>query len=254
MDPANGIREFIVGTGGADHTSITTIAANSEVRNTTTFGVLKLTLHPASYDWQFVPEAGKTFTDSGTQACHGPIPNTPTPTLTATTIGANTATPTLIPTIGSMTSLTFNPVADTYVNAASTGSNYGSATTFRADGSPDVHAYLRFVVSGTGGAAINQARLLIFSLNSDSSGIQALGVANNTWGELTTNYTNAPPLGSLLASSGAFAANAWVTLNVTSYITGDGTFSFGVTNLSSTAIGMDSREIGRQRASIGGDF
>ncbi|MDP9308897.1 MAG: alkaline phosphatase, partial [Actinomycetota bacterium] len=34
------------------------------------FGVLKLTLHPTGYDWQFVPGAGGTFTDSGTGACH----------------------------------------------------------------------------------------------------------------------------------------------------------------------------------------
>ena len=69
-DPARGIREFIVGTGGANHTSIATIQPNSEVRNVDTFGALKLTLHPAGYDWQFVPVAGKTFTDSGTTACH----------------------------------------------------------------------------------------------------------------------------------------------------------------------------------------
>ena len=39
---------------------------NSQVRQNTTYGVLKMTLHPTSYDWQFVPEAGRTFTDSGT--------------------------------------------------------------------------------------------------------------------------------------------------------------------------------------------
>lgn len=66
----NGIREFIVGTGGANHTSIASVARNSEVRNTDTFGALKLTLHPGSYDWQFMPVAGKTFTDSGTNNCH----------------------------------------------------------------------------------------------------------------------------------------------------------------------------------------
>jgi hypothetical protein len=69
-DPTNGIREFIVGTGGADHTSIASVAANSQVRNAATFGILKLTLHTASYSWQFVPQAGKIFTDSGSQACH----------------------------------------------------------------------------------------------------------------------------------------------------------------------------------------
>jgi hypothetical protein len=83
IDTARGIREFIVGSGGANHTSITTIAANSEVRNSNTYGVLKLTLHATSYDWQFVPEAGKTFTDSGTGTCHGNVSSpagTPTPT------------------------------------------------------------------------------------------------------------------------------------------------------------------------------
>ena len=66
-----GIREFVVGTGGASHSTFATVAANSEARNADTFGVLKLTLRAAGYDWQFVPEAGKTFTDTGTGACHG---------------------------------------------------------------------------------------------------------------------------------------------------------------------------------------
>jgi hypothetical protein len=67
---ARGIREFVVGTGGANHTSFVTTAANSEVRNDTTFGILKVTLHATSYDWQFIPEAGQTFTDSGSTSCH----------------------------------------------------------------------------------------------------------------------------------------------------------------------------------------
>jgi hypothetical protein len=70
QDPVRGIRQFVVGTGGRNFHPINTVLPNSEVRNNVTFGVLKLTLHPASYDWQFVPEAGKTFTDSGSQACH----------------------------------------------------------------------------------------------------------------------------------------------------------------------------------------
>jgi fibronectin type III domain protein/calcineurin-like phosphoesterase family protein len=68
-DEARGLREFIVGTGGSNHTTFGTIVPNSEVQNASTFGVLKLTLHPTSYEWQFVPEAGGSFTDSGTGAC-----------------------------------------------------------------------------------------------------------------------------------------------------------------------------------------
>ncbi len=69
-DPTRGIREFVVGTGGAGFTSFKTIKPNSEVRNATTNGVLKLTLKPTSYKWNFVPAGGKTFTDSGSQSCH----------------------------------------------------------------------------------------------------------------------------------------------------------------------------------------
>ena len=76
------------------------------VRQNNTFGVIKLTLHPTSYDWKFVPEAGKTFTDSGTRNCFTPSsPNQPVPTNTVvptlatktpvgTSIPVGTATPT----------------------------------------------------------------------------------------------------------------------------------------------------------------
>jgi hypothetical protein len=69
-DASRGIREFVVGTGGRSHYSFGTIKANSQVRNATTYGVLKLTLKPNSYEWNFVPVAGQTFTDSGTTSCH----------------------------------------------------------------------------------------------------------------------------------------------------------------------------------------
>ena len=69
-DPTTGIRQFTVGTGGVSHYTFGTIQPNSEVRNATAYGVLKLTLHATSYDWQFVPVAGATFTDSGTGSCH----------------------------------------------------------------------------------------------------------------------------------------------------------------------------------------
>jgi len=70
-DPQRGIREFVVGTGGKNsHRRLASPERNSEVRQADTFGVLKLTLHPTSYDWEFVPETGKTFTDSGSGTCH----------------------------------------------------------------------------------------------------------------------------------------------------------------------------------------
>jgi hypothetical protein len=74
-DPALGIRQFVVGTGGASSTLIDAVAPNSEVRIVGTPGVLKLTLDVGSYSWEFVPIAGKTATDQGAGTCgDGPPP------------------------------------------------------------------------------------------------------------------------------------------------------------------------------------
>ena len=76
-DPAFGLREFTVGTGGRSHQPPRAPLPNSQVRNGTAYGVLSLTLHPGRYDWRFVPEAGKTFADSGAGTCHGAPPPPP---------------------------------------------------------------------------------------------------------------------------------------------------------------------------------
>ena len=70
LDSSQGIRQFVVGTGGRSLRPFGTIQPNSQVRNADTFGVIKFTLHADSYDWEFVPEAGKSFTDSGSGQCH----------------------------------------------------------------------------------------------------------------------------------------------------------------------------------------
>ena len=67
-DP-NGIRQFTVGTGGAALYSFGAIQPNSERRDNTSMGVLKLTLKSGGYDWQFIPATG-SFTDSGSGTCH----------------------------------------------------------------------------------------------------------------------------------------------------------------------------------------
>jgi len=69
-DPKRGIREFVVGTGGKNHREFGIQKANSEARNNDAFGVLKLTLKETGYEWKFIPEAGKRFTDSGSGSCH----------------------------------------------------------------------------------------------------------------------------------------------------------------------------------------
>ena len=127
-DPTQGIREFVVGTGGAGLYPFPSIQPNSEVRNNIAHGVLKLTLHPTSYDWEFIPIAGQTFTDSGSSNCVGagqaptdtptpgdtPTPSdTPTPTDTPTPgdspTPTDTSTPTDIPTSTNTNTATSTP-------------------------------------------------------------------------------------------------------------------------------------------------
>jgi hypothetical protein len=68
VDPANGITEVIVGTGGINHGSAKYISPNTAVYNNTTWGAMFLTFHSTSVDWAFVSESGVTV-DSGTRSC-----------------------------------------------------------------------------------------------------------------------------------------------------------------------------------------
>ena len=238
-DPTSGIRQFTVGTGGADHTSIATIAANSEVRDVTSYGILKMTLHQGSYDWAFQPATG-SFTDSGSASCHNAASGpTPTPTVTAT--ATPTPTPTASPTSGSGGTYTFSPVADSYVDASAPTTNHGTATTIRVDGSPVVRSFLRFNVAGLGGS-VTSATLRVMPTSSQSTGYTAFSVSDNTWGEATIVNANAPPFGASLGASGPATSATWTNVNVTAGVTGNGLVSFGLSTTNSTALSLSSRE------------
>lgn len=68
-DP-QGVREIVIGTGGRSFYRFDRPLPASEVRDNTSFGVLKLTLYDGGYDWEFIPAAGSTFTDRGSGECH----------------------------------------------------------------------------------------------------------------------------------------------------------------------------------------
>ena len=259
LDTARGIREFIVGSGGANHTSLATIAANSEVRDTTTYGVLKLTLHPTSYDWQFVHEAGKTFTDSGNQVCHGSAPAatstpagspaatfTPTPTATGTAVASPTSTPTSANTSTATpagNTFTFAPTDDAYIYQTNGTTNFGSATTLQVDNSPVKNILLKFNVSGLSGQTITSAKLRLFGADPSSKGGDFYSVSDNTWQQGTVTWNNAPAANTtLLASLGSVQVGNWYEVNLTSFITGNGTYSLRVSSTSSDGADYSSKE------------
>jgi hypothetical protein len=70
IDPAHGVRQFVVGTGGAPFYEFrSTLQPNSQVHQNRVHGVLRLVFHPASYDWEFVG-VGDAFSDKGSGTCH----------------------------------------------------------------------------------------------------------------------------------------------------------------------------------------
>ncbi len=139
---------------------------------------------------------------------------------------------------------------DAYVNAGSANTNYGHSTSLRADGSPDVHSYIRFDVQGTGGAPISRARLFIYANSSSTSGLDVEGVSDNSWDEYTVTSANGPALGSILASSPPVTGGTWIAFDVTSYVTAEGSINFGVSTAGPTAISLASREFGRQFTAV----
>jgi hypothetical protein len=69
LDTERGLRSFVVGTGGGQLMPTTTEAPFSEVRQSTEYGVLRLTLFPDHYTWEFIPVAGGSFADTGAERC-----------------------------------------------------------------------------------------------------------------------------------------------------------------------------------------
>ena len=111
----------------------------------------------------------------------------------------------------------------------------------RVDGSPVVRSFLRFNVTGASGT-VTAATLRVWANSAQSTGYDAYSVANNTWGETTITDANAPPFGAKLGSSGKVATGTWTSVNVTSAVTGNGTYSFGLSTTNSTALSLSSRE------------
>lgn len=170
----------------------------------------------------------------------------PTPTPTSTGVPPTPTnspvppTPTNTPGPGTG-SVTLNPVADASVISSRPTTNQGNVATLRLDASPDINSYLRFNVQGVTGS-VTQATLRLYSQSTSGTGYSVYQVADNSWGETTINYNNAPALGSVLNNSGGIASGSYVDVDVTGYVTGNGLFSFGLSTADSNLIQLQSRE------------
>ncbi|MFF3852285.1 DNRLRE domain-containing protein [Micromonospora sp. NPDC002575] len=135
---------------------------------------------------------------------------------------------------------TLTPAADATVDAAYPTRNHGGAASLRVDGSPRQVAYLRFDVTGAGDEP--SAVLRLYAETASSTGLSVHGVSEGDWREDTLTYQNAPPMGPVVASSGPTAADTWLSVDVSSLVTGDGPVTLALTTTNDTGFRLASRE------------
>ena len=172
--------------------------------------------------------------------------STATPTNTATSTATKTSTPTSTPTSTStlpVSSLTFLPVEDAYIASGSPTTNYGSATTLQVDNSPIKHFLIKFDVTGLNSRQVVSAKLRLYNVDPASKGGDFYAVSDTSWQEETLTWNNAPAaLTNLLASLGSVSAGNWYEIDITSLITGDGTYSLRISSTSSDGADYSSKE------------
>lgn len=217
-DSFYGIRQFTVGTGGADLYSFGTPRPNSQVRYNGSAGVLKLTLEQNGYSWQFIPISGFTFTDSGVGSTHGPPP--PSAQL-----------------------IHVQPTADARVKEAQPNRNFGSDGTLqvRLRSGQSHRSYLTFTVSGLTQAP-QSVHLRLLNTDSSSDG-GALYRVTSTWFENTITWNNQPSRESAaFAQVGSVVAGTIADVDLTGIVTGNGTYSWVLVSGSNNAAIYDSSE------------
>jgi hypothetical protein len=162
----------------------------------------------------------------------------------ATLVAVGVIAVTARPATAAPVSTTFKPVADAYSSSDRPTTNYGAATTLKADASPVATSYLRFDVQGLGSRVTKATLRLLSNTDASSKGVDLRSVASNTWGETTLNYNNRPATGgAIVAHSGAFTPGQWVSLDVTPLVSGNGLVSMALTTTSTTSRGFQSREV-----------
>ena len=176
---ARGIRQFVVGTGGRNHYQFGPPQPNSEARGSGTFGVLELALRPGAYDWLFVPEAGRTFTDSGTRTCNGPV-GYPRP------VGASPLRVSLVPTYPRCTSPTKihgPPLGHPSCGPVAQASQFLTVGTPDANGAPATSAgFLRLrTIAGNPATSQNEAD---FKIKHEFNDIRAKADRSDYTGQL----------------------------------------------------------------------
>jgi hypothetical protein len=139
---------------------------------------------------------------------------------------------------------TFVALADTYVRASDSRTNFGKNTEVRVDGSPQARAYIQFQPFGVDGK-IKHATLRLRSLSTSSDGFQVRGV-RGPWSESGTTFANAPQVGQIINLSGPLGKDRWVSIDITPLVRPRATsVQVALVALGPTELALASRETPR---------
>jgi hypothetical protein len=210
LDNASGIREFIVGTGGANHTSIVSQAANSAVSFATTFGVLEMTLHPGSYDWAFVPVGGQPVMDAGSAPCHNASDSGGDTTAPSVPSGLNATAVS-----SSEIDLSWSPSTDTGGSGLKGYNVYDNGTLIASTTNPSyAHTGLAagsthtYTVSAVDNAGNESARSTAVSASTFTGGGGGVTLVRQVTASVASSATLTVPLSGTAAGDGLVAAVA----------------------------------------------
>jgi hypothetical protein len=146
-------------------------------------------------------------------------------------------------TVTPVATLRFGPDADTFVRSDDPTAHPGSKTSFSVDGSPIKHGLVKFTVSGVGPGTIQSAELRLYCLDASDSGGAFYRVANNSWQENAVTWNTEPPADpTSIASLGAVSADTWYDVDLTSLVTGDGTYSIRIASTSANGVSYSTKE------------
>ncbi len=197
---------------------------------------------PTSWSWSFGD--GETSTSRNPSHIYT-SGATFTATLTATNAaGSSSVSKAITVSTPTDTTATFRPDADAYVNTSSPKKNYGAATVLKLH-SPVTAEYrplVRFVVTGLTGAP-SSVKLRLWVTDASTAGGTWYKVSNS-WTESTVTWNTRPTVDGapVAGTAGAATAGTWLEVDVTSTVTGNGTYSFEATSPSTNTAKFSSRE------------
>lgn len=149
----------------------------------------------------------------------------------------------LPPPVSTVTTLSFNPTDDAFVNSRRGNRNYGKATSLVSENSPLKYSLYKFNVSGVGTRQIKSAKLRLYVNNGSRVGGALHQTNSNTWTQSTVTWKNKPSFNAAnLSTLRKVTRNTWVETDVTSLVTNDGVYGILINSTSGDTAGYASRE------------